>query len=387
MPPTGQGPSQAIAAPPLAPAPNGLLSVVQVVDDGDRFLNGVRWAPEPCGTGALFDPSCGVTVNEQQTLTATGPPTSGTFTLTFDGADTAALDFDSTAAEVQAALEALPNIAVGDVIVSGGPVNTTPIVVTFRGAYAGTDVPLMTSVDTFDAGDVGAATTLAVAAGKSTTLNRGAAGEAWPVAVLFEDVCSTFGWQAAEYQARARRGLARIASWRVEREFWTGAFIDDNANLANDAGATTVGGGALTADRALEELVQGLADAAVGLGVIHARPAIVERWVRMQAVRPLTTGANAGKLATGTGHLVVAGTGYTGSGPAGQVVGATEWAYATDPLVVLRGGVMMTPPDPPAAPPSAAATNRATNRVTYYAEQPYAVLWNRCAHIAAEITR
>lgn len=365
---------------------------MQVVDDPTgRFLNGVRFAAEPCGLGVVFDPTCGAdVVNEQQTLTATGgPPTSGTFRLTFAGQQTAVIPYNATAAQVRAALEALGSIGVGNVTVTGGPLPGTPIVVQFVGALRGVDQPAMTVVDTFDAGDVTVTTNVAGEDGftKPRSLNRGDAGEAWPIGVLFEDTCSTTGWRTAEYQARARRGLARIASWRVEHEFMSGETIDENGNLADDAGATTVGGGALTADRALEELVQGLADAACGAGVIHARPAIVERWVRMGAVRALTTGTNAGKLVTGTGHLVVAGTGYTGEGPAGEAVGATEWAYATDPVVVLRSDVIITPPDDPAGAPSAAAVDRARNRVTYYAEQGYAVLWNRCCHLAAEITR
>ena len=56
------------------------------------------------------------TVNEVNTITANATPaTAGTFTLTVNGQTTAAIDFDATAAEVQAALEALSNVAVGDV--------------------------------------------------------------------------------------------------------------------------------------------------------------------------------------------------------------------------------------------------------------------------------
>lgn len=396
MPPTGHGPSQAIAAPPLAPAPNGLLSVVQVVDQRDgRFVNGVTWAPEPCGTGALFDPSCGVGVlNERQQLAVTGgPPEGGTFTLTFSGQTTAAIPFNATAAQVAAALSALSNIGPGNVTATGGPFPGTAIVVEFVGAMRGANQPQMTAADTFtkalgDPGDV-TVTTLQEGSGgptKDVDRNRGAAGSAWPVLVVFDDVCSTVGWRSAEYQARARRGLARVASWRVERELWTGALIDDNPNLSGDAG-TTVPGGPYAPERALDELVQALADTAVGAGVIHARPYIIERWTENGKVKPLMSGPNAGKLATGTGHLVVAGTGYTGTGPAGQAVGATEWAYATDPLVVLRGDVVITPPDPPDGPPSAAAVDRGSNTVAYYAEQAYSVLWNRCAHLAVEITR
>lgn len=86
-------------------------------------------------------------VNEVQTIELTSSPTSGTFTLTFDGQTTAALDFDATAAEIDTALEALSNIGAGD-ITCVGP-DGGPWTVTFGNALAGTDVAEMTgaSVD------------------------------------------------------------------------------------------------------------------------------------------------------------------------------------------------------------------------------------------------
>src|SRR3954451_6710120 len=73
-------------------------------------------------------------VNEQQTVTITGTPTGGTFTLTYAGATTAAIAFNAAAAAVTTALEALPNIGPGNVLVSGGPGPGTPYVVTFQNA-------------------------------------------------------------------------------------------------------------------------------------------------------------------------------------------------------------------------------------------------------------
>lgn len=69
------------------------------------------------------------------TLTLTGSPTGGTYTLSVNvqgaGAQTtAAIAFDATAAAVQEALEALSNVYVGDVTVTG----TTTKTVTFGGS-------------------------------------------------------------------------------------------------------------------------------------------------------------------------------------------------------------------------------------------------------------
>jgi hypothetical protein len=71
--------------------------------------------------------------------------TGGTFTLTYSGQTTAAIDFDATAAEVTSALEALLNIGVGDVLVTaiaGG------WQVEFKGALALTNVAEMTGTAT-----------------------------------------------------------------------------------------------------------------------------------------------------------------------------------------------------------------------------------------------
>jgi hypothetical protein len=97
------------------------------------------------GSGEFY-PFPGVTgTNETQQITVSGSPSEGSFTLTFDGETTAAIDYDATAAEVDAALEALSNIAVGDVTCTGGPLPGTAIDVEFTGNQAATDVAEMTA--------------------------------------------------------------------------------------------------------------------------------------------------------------------------------------------------------------------------------------------------
>lgn len=81
------------------------------------------------------------TVNEVQTVTIANAD-GGTFTLTYSGQTTTAIPYGSTAATVVAALEALSNIAPGDVgIVKASDVYT----VTFQGALAATDVAELTA--------------------------------------------------------------------------------------------------------------------------------------------------------------------------------------------------------------------------------------------------
>ena len=83
--------------------------------------------------------------DEVQTVTVTGSPTGGTYTLTFSGQTTSGIVYNATSSQVQTALEALSNIAPGDVVCAGGPHPGTPITVTFGGAYDGVDVPQMTA--------------------------------------------------------------------------------------------------------------------------------------------------------------------------------------------------------------------------------------------------
>lgn len=63
---------------------------------------------------------------EVQTVTITGAPTGGTFTLTHDGNTTGPIAYNATAVAVQAALLALPHLESGDLTVTGaGPYTVT----------------------------------------------------------------------------------------------------------------------------------------------------------------------------------------------------------------------------------------------------------------------
>jgi hypothetical protein len=83
--------------------------------------------------------------NEVQEIGMVDQPTGGTFTLTLNSETTGTIAYNATAATVQAAIEALATPVPGDVAVHGGPLPATPIVVEFKGAYAGTDVAIMTA--------------------------------------------------------------------------------------------------------------------------------------------------------------------------------------------------------------------------------------------------
>jgi len=96
--------------------------------------------------------------DEVQTITQGGSGLTS-YTLTYSGQTTASIAQAATAATVQAALEALSNIAPGDVTVTGAAGG--PYTVVFGGTLADTNVAQMTATPTGGTGTVTIATTTA----------------------------------------------------------------------------------------------------------------------------------------------------------------------------------------------------------------------------------
>jgi len=94
----------------------------------------------PVGVEATTDG--GAATNEVQTVTLDGPPTGGTFTLSFDGDTTSAIAYNAAASAVQSALQALGSIGLGAAGVTGSAGG--PYTVTFQGTLAATNVAQMT---------------------------------------------------------------------------------------------------------------------------------------------------------------------------------------------------------------------------------------------------
>lgn len=121
--------------------------------------------------------------DEVQTVTITGTPTGGDFTLTYSGQTTAAIAYNANAAAVQSALEALSNIAVGDVVCTGGALPGTAVTVTFRETLGCMNVAQMTA----DGAGLTGGTTPAVAIATATpgvdseVTVTGSAGGPWTV--------------------------------------------------------------------------------------------------------------------------------------------------------------------------------------------------------------
>ena len=138
-------------------------------DEGDGKVTLTHGtAGVPFSVSAASDED-GSATDEVQTISISGTPTGGTFTLTYDGETTAALDFDASAAEVETALEALSNIGTDNVSCSGGPLPDTPVTVTFTGTLGDTNVVLLTAEASLSGG-----TSPAIAIAETTQGRSGA---------------------------------------------------------------------------------------------------------------------------------------------------------------------------------------------------------------------
>jgi len=117
--------------------------VTMEIDTLTNLTNGVTVIP----VGARF--SVGSTtytvtgVNSNEVVTVTVDADSGTFTLTFGGETTAAIEFDAAASAVQSAMEALASVGAGNVVVSGNAGG--PYRIEFQGDLAATDVGTVTA--------------------------------------------------------------------------------------------------------------------------------------------------------------------------------------------------------------------------------------------------
>jgi hypothetical protein len=87
----------------------------------------------------------GSNADDEQTVSITGTPTGGTFTLTFNGQTTAGIAYDASAATVAAAVGALSNVGTPNIAGTGGALPGTPVVLTFQGLLADAAQTVMTA--------------------------------------------------------------------------------------------------------------------------------------------------------------------------------------------------------------------------------------------------
>ncbi len=103
-----------------------------------------------CGQLLAAVEGSGTAVNDVQTFTITGTPTTGTFAIFWAGQFVGTGVYNSTALQLKTVLEAY--FGVGNVDTSGGALPGTPILVTFKSESGGLFQPLMTNVDALGGG-------------------------------------------------------------------------------------------------------------------------------------------------------------------------------------------------------------------------------------------
>ncbi len=118
-------------------------------------------------------------VNELQDV-AVASASGGTFTLTWSGQTTTAIAYNADAATVQARLEALSNIGVGDVICTLGPLSTAAVRVEFANLLGQQNVAAMTHTDSLTGGGAAASVTT-TRAGSAAVANTAASLTVVPV--------------------------------------------------------------------------------------------------------------------------------------------------------------------------------------------------------------
>lgn len=172
------------------------------------------------------------------------------------------------------------------------------------------------------------------------------------------------------------------SSHKVERVLWTGkadgaALFPPNVGLASaviDSGATVVGTG-LGVVPGFTALINALNDCLGGArGMIHVPSEALPFLDFFQ----LVTRQGTQLVGRSVDHLIVAGSGYTGSGP-GDIAPAAgfTWFYATTPVQVRLG--------PTQSGGDWDQLDRATNELVVRAWRPALASWDRQCHLAVNV--
>lgn len=227
----------------------------------------------------------------------------------------------------------------------------------------------------------------AALSGNVTQTNRGAT--AFTVYTEFD--CSPVG---LDLQVNAaEQALLRSEAYQVSRAFWTGAAgassttaqttvwphlaasttLDDPSSIRLQTAATALVTGGDDAAVALGQLESALASCYGGEGAVHipylALPTFTARGL---------VGLADGKLRTASGNLVIPGSGYSGSAPAGTAPAAgTSWVYGTGAVFGYRSEVNVRE--------MPGIFDRAENTVRMIASRTYLFGWE-CCHYAALVT-
>lgn len=188
---------------------------------------------------------------------------------------------------------------------------------------------------------------------------------------------STMGSSPEEVYANAESVLDTVTQKAIEIELWKGTVAKTlqatdakgNRYLGGTAGTdfidVTPSGstGGVKPRYAQALLEQALGDATIGSkGVLHA-PRLLASILKVKDSN--------GVLKTNLGTPVVAGAGYSLTGPDGQPAAAGKaWMFATGPMTVRLGPISIIPGE------VSQAVDTRVNTITYYIDRAAAVTWS-----------
>jgi hypothetical protein len=215
-----------------------------------------------------------------------------------------------------------------------------------------------------------------------------------PYIIWVGDECSTLGTDPADIEARAIRHLEAQTSHLIEAVLWTNQvdsadFGGSHPNVSlSDASiypGDPDGGTPITTPNAFDSvppvsafktMIEALSDALGGTrGMIH----VEKRVVPFLAFYGLAIQSGQRLVTTLGDHIVVPGSGYTGSSPEEDAASDNySWIYGTSMVEALMTEIVVDTD-------LAGAVNRSTNLIEYRAERMALAHWDRAIHIGVSV--
>jgi hypothetical protein len=345
-------------APTVRPRPFGLFSVAAPEQKSDGgWQGGEMWESIACGLGVSYaNALCAnpTGTNEVQTVSITGVPTGGTYTLSVYSETTTPITYNSNATTVQNALLALSAFDTGDVVVTGTYPNFT---LTYGGQYLAENVPQVTATASLTGGTAPGVTTATTTAGVTTAkVSSAPAGTKYaePFGVYILRECRSVG-DINRAKDWATKMLTLAEERGVEAELWARM---NAATPTNITGATD-----LAPEISLAQLEENIAGRYDGAAVIHVSTDLGSYLGTKGAIE-----RHGNHMETVIGNWVVIGAGYPRTGPGGVPAAGDEWMFATGNLFVDRSNAEVRGPF--------LAESPRDNTQVVLAERVYVVGWD-----------
>jgi hypothetical protein len=195
-----------------------------------------------------------------------------------------------------------------------------------------------------------------------------------PIAVYVALPCSTLGMGDFDmFARRAELVLEATLSHGIEEALAAGVALSNNPFLGDNSLTALAGGAAVSPRIGLAYLDNAIGELTARQGVIHATPAVVDRWGEGQGLRL------ADEIRSPAGTPIVSGSGYIGVDPVGKTASGatTEWAFATGPVDVRVSPFVSTSVDE--------TVDRSDNSVVVRAERYSLVDWDTALQVGVLI--